>query len=113
MLQKGVLAIRGGILGVMAIMGENTLSLSKIVVTKTEMLHLIFLGTRGHHILNSFCSFQVYCINFKLKLTYLKETRTNIYKFEHMKYICVKQIHFTKYEKLQIYFKTKVMSGVL
>ncbi len=30
-----------------------------------------------------------------------------------MKYICVKKINVTKYEKLQIYFKTKVMGGVL
>lgn len=72
MLQKDVLAVRGGILAIMAIMGESTLSLSKIVVTKIEILHLIFLGTCGHHILNYFCSFQVYCINFTLKLTYFK-----------------------------------------
>jgi hypothetical protein len=30
-----------------------------------------------------------------------------------MKYICDEKIHITKYEKLQIYFKTKVMGGVL
>ncbi len=30
-----------------------------------------------------------------------------------MKYICVEKIHITKYEKLQIYFKTKVMGGFL
>ncbi len=30
-----------------------------------------------------------------------------------MKYICVKKIHVKEYEKLQIYFKTKVMGGVL
>ncbi len=30
-----------------------------------------------------------------------------------MKFICVEKIHVTKYEKLQIYFKTKVMGGVL
>ncbi len=30
-----------------------------------------------------------------------------------MNYICVKKILTTKYEKLQIYFKTKVMGGVL
>jgi len=31
-----------------------------------------FFGTCGHHILDFFCSFQVYCINFKLKLAYLR-----------------------------------------
>jgi hypothetical protein len=72
MLQKGFLAIRGGILAVMAIMGESTLSPSKVVVTKTEILHLIFLGRCGHQILNYFCSFHVYFINLKLKLTYFK-----------------------------------------
>ncbi len=30
-----------------------------------------------------------------------------------MKYICVEKILVTKYENLQIYFKTKVMGGVL
>jgi hypothetical protein len=60
-----------------------------------------------------FCSFSVYYINFRLKLVYLKETPTKDHKLEHMKYICVEKIHITKYEKLQIYFKTKVMGGVL
>jgi hypothetical protein len=39
--------------------------------------------------LDYFYSFQVYCISFKLKLIYLKRNPINIYKFEHMKYICV------------------------
>jgi len=52
--------------------GENTLCPSKIIITKTKNLHLIFLGTYGHHILDYFCSFQVYCISFGLKLVYLK-----------------------------------------
>jgi hypothetical protein len=30
-----------------------------------------------------------------------------------MKYICVEKIHVTMYEKLQIYFKIKVMGGIL
>jgi hypothetical protein len=30
-----------------------------------------------------------------------------------MKYICVEKIHVTKYEKLQIYFKTKDIGGIL
>jgi hypothetical protein len=36
--------------------------------------------------------FQVYCIDFKFKLVYLKRKK-NIYKLEHMKYICVKIIN--------------------
>jgi hypothetical protein len=43
----------------------------------------------------------------------LKEIPTKIYKLEHMKYICVEKLHVTKYEKLQIYLKIKVMGGVL
>jgi len=30
-----------------------------------------------------------------------------------MKYICVEKIYITKYEKLQIYFKIKVMDKIL
>jgi hypothetical protein len=52
--------------------GENTLHLPKIVVTKTKILHLVFFGSCGHHILDYFYSFQVYCINFRFKLAYLK-----------------------------------------
>ncbi len=48
---------------------ENTLHPQKLV-TKTKKLHLVFLGTCGHHILDYFCSFQVYYINFKVKLVY-------------------------------------------
>jgi hypothetical protein len=44
----------------------------KLLVTKIEILHLIFLGTYRHHILDYFCSFQVCCINFKLKLVNFK-----------------------------------------
>jgi hypothetical protein len=63
----------------------------KIIVTKIEILHLVFLGTCGHHILHYFCSFQVYCINFKLKLVYFKKITTKICKLEHMKYIVLKK----------------------
>jgi len=52
--------------------GESTLHPQNIVVTNIEILHLVFLGTREHHILDYFCSFQVYCINFRLKLVYFK-----------------------------------------
>ncbi len=63
--------------------------------------------------LGLFLLFQIYRINFRLKLTYLKKTPIKFYKFEHMKYICVEKIHVAEYEKLQIYFKIKVMGGIL
>ncbi len=71
-------------------------------------LHLVFLGTCGHHILDYFCSFQVYCINFRLELVYVKNILTNIYKLEHMKYICVKKIHVTKYENCKYISKLRL-----
>jgi hypothetical protein len=49
-----------------------------------------FFGTCGHHILVFFCSFEVYFIIFRFKLVNLKKYPTNIYKFDQMKYICVK-----------------------
>jgi hypothetical protein len=55
----------------------------------------------------------MYYINFILKLVYLKRNSNKYLQFEHMKYICVEKIHITKYEKLQIYFKIKVMVEVL
>jgi hypothetical protein len=42
--------------------GESTLRPSKIIVTKNTNYAFGFLGTRGHHILDFFCSFEVYCI---------------------------------------------------
>ncbi len=53
-------------------LGESTPRPLKIVVTNRKKLHLVFLGTCGHHILDNFCSFEVYCIIFKLKLLYFK-----------------------------------------
>jgi hypothetical protein len=38
---------------------------------------------------------------------------TNIEKFELMEYICDKIIFVIKFEKLNIYFKTKVVDGIL
>ncbi len=38
--------------------GETTLRPSKIVVTKTKKLHLVFLGTCGDHILDYFVHFK-------------------------------------------------------
>jgi hypothetical protein len=84
----------------------------QIVVTKLEFLDLVFLGTCDH-ILDFFVHFKYITLTLNLNWFILKETPTNIYKLEHMKYICVKKIHIIEYEKLQIYFKTKVMGGVL
>ncbi len=55
-----------------ALKGESTLCPPKIVAIETKNLHLVFLGTCGHHILDYFCSFQIYFINFRLKLVYYK-----------------------------------------
>jgi hypothetical protein len=38
---------------------------------------------------------------------------TNIENFEHMKYICDKIIFIAKFEILNIYFKIKVLDGIL
>jgi hypothetical protein len=71
-------------------MGKKHITPPKFVVTKIKNLHLVFLGTCGHRILDNFCSFQIHLIRFKLKFIYLKKNPTNIYKLKHMKYICVK-----------------------
>ncbi len=39
-------------------MDENTLRPPKIIVTKKIIMHLIFLGTCGHHILDFFSHFK-------------------------------------------------------
>jgi len=38
---------------------------------------------------------------------------TNIENFEHMEHICEKIIPVTKFENLNIYFKTRVVEGFL
>jgi hypothetical protein len=38
---------------------------------------------------------------------------TNIENFEHIEYIRDKIIHVTEFENLNIYFKTKVVDGIL
>jgi hypothetical protein len=71
-----------------------------------------FLGTCEHLILNFFSHFKYIMLTLDLNyLIFFKNS--NIYKLEHRKYICVEKIHITKYEKLQIYFKTKVVGEVL
>jgi hypothetical protein len=67
----------------------------------------------GHHILNYFCLNEIYIISFKLNLINYFENLNNIENFEHMKYICDKIIFVTKIENLNIYFKTKVVDGIL
>jgi hypothetical protein len=49
-------------------MGESTLSPPKIEVTRIIFLQLHFLVIYEHHILDYFCFFKVYMINFKLSL---------------------------------------------
>ncbi len=46
-------------------MGESTLSLPEIVSTNIIFLQIIFLVMYGHHILNYFCLFSIYVINFR------------------------------------------------
>jgi hypothetical protein len=48
------------------ILGESTLCPPKIVVTKIEILHLVFLGTCGHHILDYFVPFKYIALTFNL-----------------------------------------------
>jgi len=69
---------------------ENTLRPLNIIITNIKNLHSIFLGTYGHHIVDCFCSFQVYYISFRFKLVYFLKTQPNIYEFEHMKYFVSK-----------------------
>jgi hypothetical protein len=38
---------------------------------------------------------------------------TNIENFEHMEHICDKIVCITKFENLNIYFKTRVVDGIL
>jgi hypothetical protein len=34
-------------------------------------------------------------------------------KIKHMEYICDKIIHIIKFEKMHIYFKTRVVNGII
>jgi hypothetical protein len=69
--------------------------------------------------LDYFYPFQVYCISFKLKSVYFKEAPTNVYKFEHMKYICVeinmsqsmKIFKYTSKLRLQVEFSNDFFCG--
>jgi len=40
----------------------------KNIIINKKFLHFIALGSYGHHVLNFFCSFQVYLTSFQLKL---------------------------------------------
>ncbi len=51
-------------------------------------------------------------ISFRLKPVNYSKNLTNIYKFEHTKYICKKIISMTKFEIFHIYFKTKIVGGI-
>jgi hypothetical protein len=67
----------------------------------------------GHHILNYFYLIEVYMISLKLNIINYFEKITNFENFEHMKYTCDKIIFVTKFKILNIYFKTKVVDGIL
>jgi hypothetical protein len=72
-----------------------------------------FFGTCGRHILDYFYSFQVYCISFRLKPVYLKrKSNKHLWTWTYEVYLR-RNKYMTKYEKLQIYFKIKITSGVL
>jgi hypothetical protein len=93
-------------------LGENILCPQKLIVTK-KILHLGFFGTCGHHILDYFCSFQVYCISFRLELVYFKRNfNKHLWTWTYQVYLCWNK-YVKDYEKLQTYFKTKVTSGIL
>ncbi len=49
----------------------------------------------------------------KLNLFNFLKNSTNNEKFECMEYICDKIILVIEFEKLHIYFKTKVVSGII
>ncbi len=94
-------------------MGENTLNPPKIVSTNIIFLQIIFLIMYGHHILNYFCLFSIYVLIFRPNLMNYLKNPINIEKFEQMEYICDKIIPITKFENLIIYFKTRVVDGIL
>jgi hypothetical protein len=57
-------------------------------------MHLIFWGTCRHHILDYFCSFQVYCIKFGLKLFYLRiNFNKKLQTWTYEVYLCQKNTH--------------------
>jgi hypothetical protein len=64
-------------------------------------------------ILDYFCSFQLYCISFILKLDYFKrKSNKHLQTSTYEIYLC-RNKYITKYEKLQIYFKTEVTNEVV
>jgi hypothetical protein len=60
-----------------------------------------------------FVFFKVYLISFRLHLINYFENSTNIEEIEHMEDICDKIILIIKFEKLNIYFKTKVVNEII
>jgi hypothetical protein len=94
-------------------MGENTQNPPKIVVTHIIFMQLIFLVMHGHHILDYFYLFKANLISFRLHLIKFLKKSTNIENFECMEYICDKIIPVTKFGILNIYFKTRVVGGIL
>ncbi len=59
-----------------------------------------FICTRGCHILDYFCSFQNYCISFRLKLLYLKRNFNKyLWTWPHEVYLCQNK-YVREYENL-------------
>jgi hypothetical protein len=67
----------------------------------------VFLVMYGHHILNYFFLIEVYMVSFKLNLINYFEKSNKYWKNWTYEIIFV-----TKFENLNIYFKTKVVDGI-
>jgi hypothetical protein len=94
---------------------ESTLHPLNIVVTNIKILHSVFLGTYGHHIVDFFCSLQVYCISFRLKLVYLKRNSTKHIQIWTYEVFCikinVKKCKYTSKLKLWMEFCSEFFCG--
>jgi hypothetical protein len=68
----------------------------------------------GHHILDYFCLFKVYLISSRLHLiNYFEKFNTHWKIWTYMEYIRDKIIPITEFGNLNIYFKTRVVDGIL
>jgi hypothetical protein len=77
-------------------------------------LSTIFFGVmHGHHILDFFYFYKVYLISFRLHLINYFEKFNKLEEIKHMEDIRNKIIPIIKSENLNIYFKIKVVDGIL
>ncbi len=67
----------------------------------------------GHHILNFFACFKYILLTLDFIQSIILKNSINIENFEHTKYIHDKIILARKFENLNIYFKTRVVDGIL